>query len=50
MLQYLKGLTLVGYRKAQEESDAQVSGEENIPAVAVEVETVTVTPKKKGVK
>jgi hypothetical protein len=44
----LEGLTLVGYRKAQEESDPQVSEEENIQAV--EVETITVTPKKNGVK
>ena len=41
-----EGLTLVGYRKAQEEFDSQASEEENIPAV----ETMTVTPKKKGVK
>ena len=40
---------LVGYRKAQEESDdPQISEEENIPAM--EVETLTLTPKKKGVK
>ena len=39
---------MIGYRKAKEESDAQVSEDENIPAG--EVEATTVTPKKKGVK
>ena len=37
------------YSKAQEESDPQVSEEENIPAVELEVETTTVTPNKKRV-
>jgi hypothetical protein len=39
---------LVGCRTAQEESDPKISEEENIPEV--EVETITATPKKKGVK
>ena len=39
-------LTLVDYRKPQEESNPQASGEENV----LPADTITVTPKKKGVK
>jgi hypothetical protein len=42
----MSSLTLVGYSIAEEESDSQASEEENIPST----ETMTVTPKKKGVK
>ena len=44
----MESLIFSGYRKAQEESDPHVSEEENIPEV--EVETVTLIPKKKGLK
>ena len=43
------GMLKFCYSKAQEESDPQVSEEENIPAVELEVETITVTPNKKRV-